>query len=295
MPWEDRPGGRYYYRAKKIKGTVVKEYLGAGPTAEAAAAEDAHAREVREAQRQANHDRLSALDLQWARPIEELNRLSTLCEALVAGLLFAAGFHQHNRGDWRKRRTPSTTRTASAARSIDTVPKKPILNAGNVSEEMADLLKRAKGGDDLAAEHLSSLTLHSSELWDLLAGLARQAKASWFALVTRPGDGALDRQSLERRLTRLQSDLAAEGDSRIEALLIDRILIAWIAVNHSDMQLANAMEQSGTTREIEYLERQQERTQQNLLRATQSLATLRRLRPPAIQFNADEPQISVAE
>jgi len=163
------------------------------------------------------------------------------------------------------------------------------------SEEMADLVKRAKGGDDLAAEHLSSLTLHSSELWDLLAGLARQAKASWFALVTRPGDGALDRQSLERRLTRLQSDLAAEGDSRIEALLIDRILIAWIAVNHSDMQLANAMEQSGTTREIEYLERQQERTQQNLLRATQSLATLRRLRPPAIQFNADEPQISVAE
>ena len=70
MPWEDRPGGCYYYRAKKTKGRVVKEYVGAGPKAEAAATEDAYAREVRAAQRQATHRDRSALEQQWARPLE---------------------------------------------------------------------------------------------------------------------------------------------------------------------------------------------------------------------------------
>jgi hypothetical protein len=63
MPWEDCRRGRYY-RAKKIKGRVVKEFVGAGPKADAEATEDAQAREAREAQRQATHEHLSALEQQ---------------------------------------------------------------------------------------------------------------------------------------------------------------------------------------------------------------------------------------
>src|SRR5687768_17274293 len=80
MPWEDRPGGRYYYRAKKIKGRLVKEYVWAGARAEAAAAEDAHAREVREAQRQVTREHLSALEQHWTRSMEEFNDFNTSCE-----------------------------------------------------------------------------------------------------------------------------------------------------------------------------------------------------------------------
>jgi hypothetical protein len=142
---------------------------------------------------------------------------------------------------------------------------------------------------------LGSVTQNAPDLWDLLTGLARRARASWIALVTVPSDdSALDREGLERRLAQLQSDLAAEGDGRLEALLIERILIAWMAANHSDVQLADAIRGSATTRELAYLERQQERSQCNLLRAAQSLTTLRRLRPPTIQFNADEQQINIA-
>ena len=295
MPWEDRPGGRYYYRAKKTKGRVVKEYVGAGPKAEAAAAEDAYAREVREAQRQATHRHRSALEQQWAGPLEEFSNIDTSCEALVVGTLLAWGFHQHDRGAWRKRRSSSIEHTAFVPRTIDAVSKAPNLTPDSVSEVMADLLRRARASDKVACETLGSLTQNASHLWDLMTRLARQARANWMDLVTLPSeDRILDREGLERRLARLQSDLAAEGDGRVEALLIERILIAWIAANHSDIQLAQAIRQSATRWELEYLERQQERTQRNLLRATQSLATLRRLRPPAIQINADEQQISVA-
>ncbi len=47
MAWETRNGrGRYFYRTRRIKGRVVKEYVGTGPAAEAAALEDAQAREA---------------------------------------------------------------------------------------------------------------------------------------------------------------------------------------------------------------------------------------------------------
>jgi hypothetical protein len=295
MPWEDRPGGRYYYRAKKTEGRVVKQYVGAGPKAEAAAAEDAYAREVREAQRQATHRHRSALGQQWTGPLKEFSNFDTSCEALVVGTLLAWGFHQHDRGAWRKRRLSSTEHTAFVPRTIDAVSRAPNLTPDSVSEVLADLLRRARASDKVACETLGSLTQNASHLWDLMTGLARQARASWIDLVTLPSeDRILDREGIERGLARLQSDLAAEGDGRVEALLIERILIAWVAANHSDIQLAQAMRRGATRWELEYLERQQERTQRNLLRATQSLATLRRLRPPAIQINADEQQISVA-
>jgi len=295
MPWEDRPGGRYYYRAKKSKGKVVKEYVGVGPKADAAAAEDAHGREVRAAQRQATDEHLATLEQEWAQPLEEFIYFSTLCEALLAGTLLAQGFHQHDRGAWRKRRIPSTKQTAFEPRTIETVSKAPHFTPDNVSEVMADLLRRTKGGDEAASKHLGSLTQNAPHLWDLLTALSRQVRATWITLVARPDENrVLDREGLERRLAQLQKDLAAEGDGPVEVLLIDRIVIAWLAVNHSDIQLAEAMRRSVTTRELKYLERQQERTQRNLVRATQSLATLRRLRLPAIHVNAGDQQISVA-
>jgi hypothetical protein len=160
---------------------------------------------------------------------------------------------------------------------------------------MADLLRRTKGGDEAASKHLGSLTQNAPHLCDLLTALSRQVRATWITLVAPPDENrVLDREGLERRLAQLQKDLAAEGDGPVEVLLIDRIVFAWLAVNHSDIQLAEAMRRSVTTRELKYLERQQERTQRNLVRATQSLATLRRLRLPAIHVNAGDQQISVA-
>lgn len=47
MAWEQRGNRRYYYRAKKIGGRVVKHYLGAGIAAHNAAAKDKAARDRR--------------------------------------------------------------------------------------------------------------------------------------------------------------------------------------------------------------------------------------------------------
>src|SRR5262245_17507776 len=97
MGWEK---GRYYTRSKKVNGRVVREYVGRGPVAELVAQRDALERQQREAERaarQAKRAELEALDA----PLDELNDLA---ELLARAALVAAGFHQHKRGEWRKRR-----------------------------------------------------------------------------------------------------------------------------------------------------------------------------------------------
>jgi hypothetical protein len=97
MGWEK---GRYYTRSKKVNGRVVREYLGAGRVAALAARLDAQEREEKEMKRaelKALRAELDALDA----PLNELHRQT---ELLTRVALILAGFHQHHRGEWRKRR-----------------------------------------------------------------------------------------------------------------------------------------------------------------------------------------------
>jgi hypothetical protein len=101
MTWETRErGGRYYTRSKKVNGRVVREYIGTGRVAELVAQMDALERRKR---------RLDALDLrdekaELADLDARLDELDDLAELLARAALLAAGFHQHKRGEWRKRR-----------------------------------------------------------------------------------------------------------------------------------------------------------------------------------------------
>ena len=102
-PWERRErGGLYYTRSRKVDSRVVREYVGGGVLGELAAATDAQERRRREegakARREAR-ERMEAL----VAPAEELCEAA---EVLTLAVLIAAGYHRHNRGEWRKRREP---------------------------------------------------------------------------------------------------------------------------------------------------------------------------------------------
>ena len=98
MGWDK--DGRYYTRSRRENGRVVREYIGAGETAELLAQMDATERHERRIDREVERgvrERIGAMDA----AVAELNELADL---LVAAAMLAAGFRQHNRGNWRKRR-----------------------------------------------------------------------------------------------------------------------------------------------------------------------------------------------
>ena len=99
MAWEQGPRGKAYYtRTRRVAGRRVREYLGSGPAAHAAAAADA----LKRAQQRARAD---ARRQEQARLREVDGLVLRLCE--LAGLvadatLVACGLHKHG-GEWRGR------------------------------------------------------------------------------------------------------------------------------------------------------------------------------------------------
>ncbi len=100
-PWESRErGGLYYTRTRREGGRVVREYVGTGPFAELAAQYDALDRLRREEEARVwreERERLEALDA-------ETRELNDLAELLTRAALLAAGYRQHERGEWRRPR-----------------------------------------------------------------------------------------------------------------------------------------------------------------------------------------------
>ena len=94
MGWESRRrGGRYYTRTRRVGGKVVREYVGTGPAAEQAAAADEARR------RQAELDRAAEQELEAV--MQELDEVADL---YFRAAMILAGYRQHDRGQWRKRR-----------------------------------------------------------------------------------------------------------------------------------------------------------------------------------------------
>jgi hypothetical protein len=108
MAWETRKrGGRYYYRCQRVGGRVIKQYIGRGPVAEAAAREDQHAREARRATQEA-----ARLRREEAAAIDALIASYLKGSAdVIRSALNDAGLHQHHRGEWRRRHAQDTGTT----------------------------------------------------------------------------------------------------------------------------------------------------------------------------------------
>src|SRR2546423_1787462 len=101
MGWERRRRGRYYYRSTRVRGRVSKRYVGGGALGQWAAQEDARERAERGSKRREQ----AAERARMLGEERELQELYERVEAAIAASLAAAGYHRHDRGPWRRRRT----------------------------------------------------------------------------------------------------------------------------------------------------------------------------------------------
>lgn len=100
MGWETRDGkGRYYTRSRRVRGRVVREYVGGGARGELFATLDKADREKRRREREKRRreqDRLEAV-------LMVLSFLSEATDKEMKRVLGEAGYY-YRKGEWRKRR-----------------------------------------------------------------------------------------------------------------------------------------------------------------------------------------------
>jgi hypothetical protein len=103
MAWEKRGASSYYYRSvRDPDGRVRRLYLGTehSPAAQLAANQDAERRAQQQTDRAA---RLAEREHQEAAEAP-LRQLCKQTDMLMKAALLAAGFHQHARCTWRRKR-----------------------------------------------------------------------------------------------------------------------------------------------------------------------------------------------
>ncbi len=157
------------------------------------------------------------------------------------------------------------------------------------------LLIREQAGDEAASRELVATYNAVPRLWEDLDALRENAEHAWLALMQPPADSGrgFTREAIRREMERVRRDAAGEQPSPLERLLAHRVALCWLATIHADTQYAQRLKDGMTFKESEFYQRRCERSQRQLLRAVQTLATVRRLLRPIVQVNVAEQQINV--
>ncbi len=290
----DRYGN--YSRSVRVGNRVMRAYLGKGPAGQLAAL-------LAEERRSG----LRARALEWRA--EEARReaaaagqraLDELGELLARAALMAAGYHQHDRGAWRRRRmngsgardgtrvNTGATRSDGAAEVPGGGPARrggPMPVGGKESGdrpitegELRELTGRAQRGDRAVLPDLMRLLDARSALWRHCGDVARESEALWIDLIA--GRDLLVRQSLKRKVAEMKAELAGPAAPPMERLLVDRVVATWMQLAQADMALARLKGGEASIAQLDLMQRRQERAQRSHLAAIRALATVRRLIPP---------------
>jgi hypothetical protein len=152
------------------------------------------------------------------------------------------------------------------------------------------LLDKAQDGDKKALDEIRPL-LDKADLWKVIGDLGRRVQQAWLEALT--GKGKFAREAFERRAETLRSDLLESGDSPLERLLVDRVVLTWLQVCYADNVTARVLSNADgySYRSAEFSQECQDRASARHLKAVKALASVRRLLVPAVQVNIAKQQI----
>jgi hypothetical protein len=159
---------------------------------------------------------------------------------------------------------------------------------------LEDLRQRAERGDEAACRQIT-LAYDEVGLWEKLTGLAESVEFAFLDLIAPKSQGHLfTRKALQRDIARRKAALLGADPSPLERLLVERVVANWLACQQADTLYAYTLAESTPLAKAEYLGRQSERANRQLLRSVKTLATVRRLLKPVVQVNIADQQINVA-
>ena len=162
----------------------------------------------------------------------------------------------------------------------------------NETKKIAGLIRRAEGGDKAALSTFREIFDTKPEVWEEVGNLARQAEHA-MVNATAGGNEVL-KAAVYRKLREMKEELAGPAPTRLERLLVERVVVCWLHVHYADITYAQRMKD--LNREWgDFYQRRQDRAQRRYLSAIRTLAQVRRLLIPAVQVNIGAQQTNVAK
>lgn len=285
MGWESRGGQRRYYtRSRREGGRVVREYLGTGATAEAISQLDTLDRDRRRLNAESDHREQA----QWTQAGNGLKDFCRLVSEIAADALMLAGYHRHARGEWRKKRGGTMSKSTDLA--SDAVRSEKEIRAVSIPEDAAGqlaLISRAIHGDKKAeAGAIAALRKHP----DLFHINYADAFA---ATVDLAGGGSPVRQEIIRNeLTTLAREAVGPSPSPLEKILAERVAVCQMQLSIWERDYATSMGKGMSISLSEFKQRKIETAHRRLLSSIKALAQVRKLQLPNVQVNIGEKQIN---
>jgi hypothetical protein len=281
MHSKERNGIRYYYRSVRQNGKPATEYVGSGPLAELKVRFEQAYRQQQSEEAATWRQEKQVLD------VEEQQRAGWFdaTEAIVHGVLAAAGFHRHRRGHWRKRRMNDKAKLPATI-TKEVMPDPPIPVA-----EINELIRQSKEGDKAARRRIRELTeLEPIGMLRATGGcLAWQIESAKISKLT--GDDKMWDSAITHKMRSIRESLGGPDAPPLERLLIERIALAWLDVSDLDFRHASSADLSYA--KAEYFSRMRDRANRRYLQALKTLAQVRKLNVVAINVEVDKMQVNV--
>lgn len=270
MTWQR---GKYYVKSIRIGKRVKTVYVGAGLLGTIAADCDQIERAERDLAREQQRRVFADLAAQSELP-EAMQEHSQIVRSLVRAVLQAAGYHQHKRGEWRKRRMTSELATTTAPTHV----------------EFGALFDRA-ASDKATAADLKALRRVVAAHPEYGRAMDLSELAIDALIKAMPADKA-GKAIARGRADALRLELGGENPTAIERLLIDQVILSFLHLNMVEYQHSNLWEKNISV--IEFWEKRLDQCQVRYHRAIFELARVRRLlKLPAMQINIAERQVNI--
>jgi hypothetical protein len=144
-----------------------------------------------------------------------------------------------------------------------------------VLEQLNSLLQRARHGDEGVLPQLRHLLDRKPEIWRHYGDVALHAIRAWTSLIA--GEDLTLKESIARKVEELGREIGGTEPTPLERLLIDRLVVTWLQVQHAEVAACRSLKSSPQLGDF-WLKRQNS-AHRRLLMSVGALAMLRRLLP----------------
>lgn len=141
-------------------------------------------------------------------------------------------------------------------------------------EAFTRLVQRANQGDQAALQELRAVLDRCPEIWRKIGDLATHAELATLRLVG--GNDKLLMEAMQRKVDELKAGLSRPGASMLEQLVVLRVVVTWLQVQHADTASASP---DHSLQQGRFWGQRQDQAHRRHLTAIKDLAKLQQMLP----------------